>query len=93
MAYAVAFGLSFVLNRVLNFRSHGRLGRQTAVYVVVMVVNFVGILLGVGVRLARAGVDYRVARIVAGACEGVFLYCAMRWVVFGRPAPRAGEGR
>ena len=27
---------------------------------------------------------HRVARLVAGACEAVFMYCAMRWVVFRR---------
>lgn len=84
VAYAIAFGLSFVLNRAFNFRSHGPLGRQSAIYVVVVAINFGVILLGVGAGLAALGVEYRIARLVAGACEGVFMYCAMRWVVFGR---------
>jgi hypothetical protein len=28
-----------------------------------------------------------VARVAAGAAEGVFLYCAMRWFVFARRPP------
>lgn len=87
VAYAVAFGLSFLLNRVFNFRSHGRWGRQTALYVIAVLVNYVVILLGVGAGLARVGIDYRVARIVAGMCEGGFMYCVMRWLVFGRARP------
>jgi len=86
VAYAVAFGLSFVLNRTFNFRSHAPVGRQTAVYVVVVVINYVAILMGVGAGLAALGVDLVLARLAAGACEGIFMYCAMRWVVFGRPA-------
>jgi putative flippase GtrA len=86
VAYAVAFGLSFVLNRTLNFRSHAPVGRQTAIYVVVVLVNYGAILLGVGAGLAALGVDLVLARLVAGACEGIFMYCAMRWVVFGEPA-------
>jgi putative flippase GtrA len=86
VAYAVAFGLSFVLNRTFNFRSHAPVGRQTAVYVVVVVINYVAILLGVGAGLAALGVDLVLARLAAGACEGIFMYCAMRWMVFGRPA-------
>ena len=44
--------------------------------------------------------DYRLARIAAGACEALYIYAAMRWLVFGdvhaqdRPAagcPGLGE--
>jgi hypothetical protein len=27
-------------------------------------------------------VQYQLARMVAGGCEAVYMYCAMRWVVF-----------
>lgn len=87
-AYAVAFALSFVLNRVFNFRSHGPLGRQSAVYVLVVAVNFVVLLLGVTTGLAALGVDYRVARVAAGVGEGIWMYVAMRRLVF-----RGGQGR
>ncbi|MHA6624817.1 GtrA family protein [Pseudonocardia sichuanensis] len=87
IGYAIAFASSFLLNRVLNFRSHAPLGRQTAVYVGVVAVNF-AILVGVSSALEALGVQYQVARVAAGACEGLFMYCAMRWVVFRAPRRR-----
>jgi putative flippase GtrA len=84
--YGCAFGLSYVLNRVFNFRSHAAVGPQVAVYVVVIVVvivvNYLAWLLGVGAGLTGLGVDYRLARLAAGACEAVNMYCALRWIVF-----------
>jgi putative flippase GtrA len=70
LAYGLAFGLSFVLNRTLNFHAG------------VVAINFGLILLGITAGLAAFGLEYHLARIAAGACEGVFMYCAMRWVVF-----------
>ncbi|WP_280263951.1 GtrA family protein [Nocardia wallacei] len=84
LAYAVAFGLSYLLNRTLNFRSHAAVGPQVTVYVVVVVVNYLAFILGVSSGLSALGVEYHVARLVAGACEAVFMYSAMRWVVFRR---------
>jgi putative flippase GtrA len=84
IAYACAFGLSYTLNRVFNFRSHAPVGPQVAVYVVVVVVNYLAWILGVGAGLAALGVDYRISRLAAGACEAVYMYCAMRWLVFRR---------
>jgi putative flippase GtrA len=84
VAYACAFGLSYLLNRILNFRSHGAVGPQVAVYVVVVIINYVVWILGVGTGLAALGLDYRLARVAAGACEAVYMYCAMRWIVFRR---------
>ncbi|WP_083406228.1 GtrA family protein [Mycolicibacterium rutilum] len=84
VAYACAFALSYVLNRVANFRSHARVGPQVGVYVVVVVVNYLAFILGVSNLLAANGVDVRVARLAAGACEAVFMYTMMRWVVFRR---------
>src|SRR6476660_9925609 len=80
--YTCAFALSYALNRVLNFRSHAAVVPQFAVYVVVIVVNYLAFILGVSSALAALGVEYHVARIAAGACEAVFIYSAMRWVVF-----------
>jgi putative flippase GtrA len=84
VAYACAFALSYVLNRTLNFRSHAPAGPQLAVYVVVVAVNYLAFILGVTNGLAALGVDYHLARILAGACEAVFMYSAMRWAVFRR---------
>jgi putative flippase GtrA len=84
VAYACAFTLSYFLNRILNFRSHAAVGPQFAVYVVVVVVNYLAFILGVSSGLTALGVQYHVARIVAGACEAAYIYSAMRWVVFRR---------
>jgi putative flippase GtrA len=89
IGYLLACGVGFVLNRWLNFRSHGRLGRQSLRYGAVVGLNYLMCILGVGDGLARAGVDYRLSRIVAAACEAIFMYCAMRWFVFER-ARRSG---
>lgn len=91
VGYAVAFALSFVLNRVLNFRSHDPVGRQTLVYLGVVAVNL-AILIAVSSGLEAVGVQYQVARVAAGACEGLFMYCAMRWVVFRGTEERARAG-
>lgn len=84
VAYVGAFALSYFLNRTLNFRSHAPVGPQFAVYVVVVAVNYLAFILGVSTALSALGVEYHVARIVAGACEAVYMYSAMRWVVFRR---------
>jgi putative flippase GtrA len=82
VAYVCAFGLSYVLNRAFNFRSHAAVGPQVLVYIGVVVINYLIWILGIGTGLAALGVDYRIARMAAGACEAVYMYCAMRWVVF-----------
>jgi putative flippase GtrA len=83
-AYVCAFALSYVLNRTFNFQSHAAVGPQVAVYVVVVVVNYLAFILGVTSVLAAIGVQYQLSRILAGICEAVYMYSAMRWVVFRR---------
>jgi putative flippase GtrA len=96
LSYGLASGLSYLLNRAFNFRSHGAVGPQVAVYVAVVTVNYLAWILGVGAGLAALGVGYQFARIIAGACEAVYMYVAMRWLVF-RDAQRwttlTGPGR
>jgi putative flippase GtrA len=87
VSYLTAAGLSYLLNRTLNFRSHGAVAPQMGVYAAVIIVNYLAWILGVGAGLAALGLDYRLARIVAAACEAVYMYAAMRWVVF-RDAPQ-----
>jgi hypothetical protein len=53
----------------------------------VVVVNYLAFILGVGSGLAALGLEYQLARIVAGLCEAVWIYVAMRFLVF-RPDPR-----
>ena len=84
IAYACAFALSYVLNRTFNFQSHAPVGPQIVVYVVVVVVNYLAFILGVTSVLAAIGVHYQLSRIVAGICEAVYMYSAMRWLVFRR---------
>lgn len=98
IAYLTAFGLSFVLNRWLNFRSHGPVAGQTARYAVAIGLNYLVFILGIGAGLAALGVDYRLSRILAGCGEALFMYCVMRWVVFsdareGTPAKAATRGQ
>ena len=80
--YAVALSVNYLLNRILNFRSHQPIGPETVRYGAVVAVNFGVVLLGVTTGLAAVGVPYQAARVIAGACEGVFMYVAMRWFVF-----------
>lgn len=83
-AYAYAFTLSYALNRTFNFRSHAPVGPQFLVYVVVVVVNYLVFILGVTSGLSAVGAQYQLSRIAAGMCEAVYMYCAMRWLVFRR---------
>jgi len=95
IGYAVAFSLAFVLNKRFNFRSHAPVGPETVRYVGVVAVNFGVVLLGVTTGLAALGVQYQLARLAAGACEGAFMYVAMRWFVFasrGRDREDAERG-
>jgi len=82
LSYLAASGLSYLLNRWLNFRSHGAVASQAGVYAAVIIVNYLAWILGVGAGLAALGVDYQLARIAAGLCEAVYMYAAMRWLVF-----------
>jgi putative flippase GtrA len=87
-SYLTAAGLSYLLNRTLNFRSHGAVAPQMGVYAAVIVVNYLAWILGVGAGLAALGLDYRLARILAAVCEAGYMYAAMRWVVFRDEAAR-----
>ncbi|GAA4623333.1 hypothetical protein GCM10023196_019110 [Actinoallomurus vinaceus] len=86
-AYLLAFGLSFLLNRRLNFRSHAPAGPQVVLYLVAIGINYVVFILGVGDGLVWLGLEYHLARITAGLCEAVYMYSVMRWIVF-REAPQ-----
>jgi putative flippase GtrA len=92
VSYLSAFGLSFALNRWLNFRSHAPIGPQIAWYFAAIVVNYSAIVLGVGAGLTTVGLHYQLSRVTAGACEAVFMYCVLRWVVFAQsPATRSDK--
>jgi len=82
LSYGVASLVSYTCNRILNFRSHGNVGTQLPLYVVILTINYLAFILGLVDGLAALGVEYQVARVLAACCEGVFLYCCMRWLVF-----------
>lgn len=87
LAYLLAFGLSFLLNRSLNFRSHAPVGPQAGIYLVAIGINYGAFILGVGGGLAWLGLEYHLARVTAGLCEAIYMYSVLRWVVF-RDSPR-----
>ena len=94
LSYGSAGTVSYIANRMLNFRSHGPLGRQVPLYVVIMASNYFVFVLGLTNVLAAAGVFYELARVIAACCEGVYLYCCMRWLIFrdaARPAAAAEQ--
>lgn len=82
LSYGTASLISYVLNRILNFRSHENLGKQFPLYVAVSVSNYLVFVLGLTDLLSTVGVYYELSRVLAACCEGVYLYCMMRWVVF-----------
>lgn len=89
IGYVTAFALAFVLNRWLNFRSHGSVTRQSGRYVLTAVSNYLLFILLLSSTLEALGVQFLVARLVAGACEAVYMYLMMRFFVFrpGGPGP------
>ncbi len=87
VAYVSAFGLNFVLNRTVNFRSHAPVGAQAVRYAIVIAVDYL-LTVGVTTGLADQGLDFRIARLTAATCVAVFTYTASRWWVFRDPARR-----
>jgi hypothetical protein len=76
---------------VFNFRSHAEVGRQLPVFVAVSASNYLIFVLGFTDLLAAVGVYYELARVIAACCEGVYLYCMLRWIVFRDVAQPEGE--
>jgi putative flippase GtrA len=94
IGYGVALALAYVLNRWLNFSSHAPVGPQTVRYGFVAGVNYFVLLQGIGSGLQFLGVHFLLARLIAAACEGIWIYVGLRWIVFrtdGRTAPVAPE--
>jgi putative flippase GtrA len=91
LSYGTAGIVSYVANRVLNFQSHAAVGRQFGMFVVAEVINYLIFVLGLTDGLAAAGIYYELARVIAACCEGVFLYCCMRWFVFRDTLGRAPD--
>ena len=88
LSYGTASVISYVLNRVLNFRSHENVGRQFPLYVAVSASNYLIFVLGLTDLLSSVGVYYELSRVLAACCEAVYLYTMLRFVVF-RGSPGA----
>lgn len=82
LSYGTASVISYTANRILNFGSHEAVGKQFPVYVLVSASNYLVFVLGLTSLLSHVGVYYELSRVLAACCEGVYLYCMMRWVVF-----------
>jgi putative flippase GtrA len=82
ISYGTASLLSYLLNRVFNFRSHAGVGRQLPVFVAVSASNYLIFVLGLTDLLSAIGVYYELSRVIAACCEAVYLYCMLRWIVF-----------
>lgn len=85
LAVSVSFGaaasIAFFLNKILNFRARGDVGRQSGKYVLVLISNYVIWIVGFSSLLEALGVYYLAARILAGVAEGVYIYiCSRLWV-------------
>jgi putative flippase GtrA len=91
-SYGTASVISYILNRILNFRSHENVGRQFPLYVLVSGSNYLIFVLGLTDLLTAVGVYYELSRVIAACCEAVYLYTMLRFVVF-RGSPGAMGGR
>lgn len=91
VGYGIASVYAFIINRWLNFRSHGHVGAQSAKYVVVMVSNYVIWILGFSWLMKHWGVQFQLARFLAACIEGIYIYVLLRWWVFRKTAAVAEE--
>jgi putative flippase GtrA len=92
LSYAIAFGLNFLLNRTVNFQSHAPVGPQVTRFAIVAICDY-GLTVGLTSWFTYLGLDFRVARVTAAGCVGIFTYSMSRWWVF-RDSPasqRMGE--
>jgi putative flippase GtrA len=92
LSYGTASVISYVANRILNFRSHEDVGRQFPLYVAVSASNYLIFVLGLTDLLSAIGVYYELSRVIAACCEAVYLYTMLRFVVF-RGSPGAMGAR
>jgi GtrA-like protein len=89
IGYAIASVYAFILNRWLNFREHGDLGKQSGKYTAVMISNYLIWIWAVATLLTMWGMPLPVARVTVACCEGLYIYVLLRLWVF--PRPRGGS--
>jgi putative flippase GtrA len=81
LAYTVAFGVNFGLNRVWAFGADGRMGRQLHRYLRLTVVNLVLTAIGVP-GLTWLGLEYLLSKVVVGSVLALMNYVVLRMWVF-----------
>ena len=91
IGYALASVYAFFLNRWLNFREHGDLGKQSSKYAFVILSNYLIWIVGFGSFLDWAGIHVMVARVMAACLEGLYIYLMLRLWVFPRHRGAAEE--
>ena len=79
--YLCAFGLNYVLNRTVNFKSHAPVGGQVLRYTVITLLDL-AFTTAVTTWLADVGVPFAVARVGEACCVGLFTYVGARFWVF-----------
>lgn len=84
IGYGIASVYAFLLNRWLNFREHGDLGKQSGKYTFVIVSNYVIWIVGFASLLQWLQVPLMIARVTAACIEGVYIYLLLRFWVFPR---------
>ena len=82
IGYGLASIYSFLLNRWLNFREHGDLGKQTWRYVATILSNYLIWIVGFGAIQDALGVQIQLARFISACLEGLYVYLMMRFFVF-----------
>ena len=90
VGYAIAGIYSFLLNRWLNFQSHGHVVEQGAGYSVGLISQYVVFILGLSSLLHWLGMNATLARVISACCEGIYLYVFIRMWVF-RNTPEPGQ--
>nr|WP_211762160.1 GtrA family protein [Kutzneria sp. CA-103260] len=81
IGYSCAFGINYVLNRTMNFKSHAPIGGQALRFIVLTLADL-GLTSLITTWLDHAGLPLLLARIGAAACVGLFTYVGARFWVF-----------
>ena len=82
VGYAIAAVYSFLLNRWLNFQSHGHLVNQGSRYAIGLISQFLVFVQGLTQLLSWLGINLFLARLISACCEAAYLYVFIRLWVF-----------
>ncbi len=82
VGYALAFAVSFWLNRVWTFRSTAPVGKSLASFAVLCAIGYTLNLAAVMTAIHGAGVDPYIAQLFGVAVYALFVFAGSRFVVF-----------